>query len=305
MTARFTVLASGSAGNSSLLETDRGGVLIDFGLSARQLGARLHMCGFSWRSVQAAVLTHTHGDHWRETAIKALLKHRVTLYCHPGHALELMVISKAFDQLRTAGLVQTYEPLEWLELSEAIRVRPLPVEHDGGPTCAFRFEGPGGMFGPKWALGYATDLGCWNEQLVADLAEDVDVLALEFNHDIAMQKASGRPRMLVDRILGDRGHLSNCQAAAFLRAALGRSSNIGLRYMIGLHPSRECNHPDLALAAAQGVFAGMDGIQVMLACQHEPTPVIEVRPETANANRPVRRHNRPMTATTGSGFFDA
>ena len=64
MFPRFTVLASGSSGNSSLLEVDGFGLLLDIGLGPRQLASRLITSGRSWQNVQAVLLTHTHGDHW-------------------------------------------------------------------------------------------------------------------------------------------------------------------------------------------------------------------------------------------------
>src|SRR5205807_6237403 len=67
MSLRFTVLASGSGGNASLVESDGAGVLIDAGLGPRQLAGRFADSGLSWSAVHAVVLTHTHTDHWKDT----------------------------------------------------------------------------------------------------------------------------------------------------------------------------------------------------------------------------------------------
>src|SRR5262249_62305388 len=85
MAPRFTVLASGSAGNASLVQTDSFGVLIDAGLAPRQLGERLRACGQSWSAVRAVLLTHTHSDHWNERVLGTLRSRRLPLYCHPEH----------------------------------------------------------------------------------------------------------------------------------------------------------------------------------------------------------------------------
>src|SRR5438067_10248 len=125
MALRFTVLASGSAGNASLVEAD------DFGLL-----------------------------------------------------------------LEAAGLVHDYQAGHDLGLSRGLRCLPLPVRHDGGETFGFRVEARADLFGAGSALAYASDLGCWDATLAASLA-DVDLLALEFNHDVGLELASGRsPRLI-------------------------------------------------------------------------------------------------------------
>src|SRR4051794_60801 len=185
MPATFTVLASGSTGNASLLQCDGFGVLLDFGIGPRLMAGRLGLCGRSWKQVHAAGLTHTHGDHWSETTLAQLGRRSIPLYCHREHADWLSQESDSFNALYAAGLVRSYEEDDVVELSPSLRCRPLPVAHDSGATFGFRFEGSPNLFGPGWALGYASDLGCWGEPL-ADALRDVDLLALEFNHDEQM-----------------------------------------------------------------------------------------------------------------------
>src|SRR5438094_168685 len=83
------------------------------------------------------------------------------------------------------------------------------------------------------------------------LLSDLDLLALEFNHDESMQMESGRPRDLIDRILGPHGHLSNRQAGALLQAILNCSRRVRPHTIVPLHLSRECNRSALAEAAAR------------------------------------------------------
>ena len=84
MSLRFTVLASGSGGNASLVESDGLGVLIDAGLGPRQLAQRLTSAGASWARVHAVLLTHAHSDHWKGRTFAHLLRRRIPLYCHPN-----------------------------------------------------------------------------------------------------------------------------------------------------------------------------------------------------------------------------
>src|SRR5262249_20083981 len=145
---------------------------------ARRLAARK----LSWHDVSAVLLTHTHGDHWSETTIVHLGRLGIPLFCHAAHAEELDGKSAGFAALHAAGLVRHYQTGKPLQLNEDLVGLPLPVEHDCGDTFGFRFEGGRGLFGASWALGYAADLGCWDSSLAGALS-DVDLLALEFNHD--------------------------------------------------------------------------------------------------------------------------
>jgi phosphoribosyl 1,2-cyclic phosphodiesterase len=276
MGLRFTVLASGSAGNASLVETGGFGLLVDAGLGPRQLAARLTAVGASWQDVHAVVLTHTHSDHWSNPTLAHLHRRGLPLYCHPDHQGVLGTYSAAFAALRSAGLVHDYEAGGEFMLSPGLRCLPLPVRHDGGPTFGFRLEAAGDLFGGGLSLAYLADLGCWDAGLAAALG-DVDVLALEFNHDVGMQYASGRQPRLIARVLGDDGHLSNVQAAALMREVLRRSAPERLRHVVQLHLSRDCNRPALAAAAAREVVAETPWeVEVHTARQDAPGPRLQL-----------------------------
>ena len=100
------------------------------------------------------------------------------------------------------------------------------------------------------AIGYLADCGCWSPAMAESLA-DLDLLGVEFNHDVEMQKSSRRPGFLIERNLSDSGHLSNAQAAELLNAILTRSHRSSPRHVVLLHLSDECNQPELALQAAR------------------------------------------------------
>jgi phosphoribosyl 1,2-cyclic phosphodiesterase len=293
MAARLTVLASGSAGNACLIQADGYGVLIDFGLGPRTLAGRLAAYGLSWRHVHAALLTHTHADHWHENTLAHCVRLGIPLHCHPAHADELVRRSASFRLLHTAGLVRAYESGRALALGPGLQTLPLPIRHDAGATFGFRFEGGRSLFGPTWSIGFAADLGCWDDGLAAALA-DVDLLALEFNHDEHLQRTSGRPPVLIARVLGDHGHLSNRQAGDLLRTVLRGSHPTTVRNVVTLHLSRECNRPALALASARAALAAADrSAGVHVAAQDTPGPALVLGGEAANGRRPRRRLSPP------------
>jgi hypothetical protein len=274
MTATWTVLASGSSGNACLLQVDRAGLLVDLGLGPRQFDSRLDKIDCHWDHVRAVVLTHTHSDHWNGPSLARLAERRVPFYCHAEHLRPLQLGCRNFQDVQFAGLVKTYATGRPFTPVTGIRCQAIELKHDGGPTFGFRFEDDVAF--PRWAVGYAADLGSWDSHLAAALA-DVDILALEFNHDVALQLASGRARWLVNRVLSDFGHLSNDQAAGLFTECVRLSPTGRLRHLIQLHLSGECNRPSLAAAAATEVITrlGLD-VELHTAQQHHPTRTISL-----------------------------
>lgn len=302
MSARFTVLASGSGGNAAFLQAGDFGLLLDFGLGSRTLSKRLALRGLNWQSVNAVLLTHTHSDHWNETSLSMIANHGLPVHCHADHAEELAGVSSEYLRIKAAGGIRPYIPGEWFSLGPGLRVLPMPVSHDSGATCGFRIEGPEGLFGPSWAVGYVSDLGTWDKNLAMALA-DVDLLALEFNHDVKMQRASGRPRQLIDRVLGDEGHLSNRQALELVLACRDFSALPCLRYLVTLHRSQQCNTSDLVLQAAREINCdSAQPIEIIQAEQHEPTVTMVIGEDLGP--RSPRGSSPRKIRTVGSGFFD-
>jgi phosphoribosyl 1,2-cyclic phosphodiesterase len=198
------------------------------------------------------LLTHTHKDHWKEKSLREVFHRQLPIYCHPYHQDYLASASNVFAKMRSKGLVQSYLAGRDIALGTRLRARPIAVSHDDRATFGFRFEVAASPSQAARAVAYLADLGCWNLDLVQALRE-VDLLAVEFNHDVAMEEASGRHPRLVERVLGDNGHLSNAQAAKLLSDVLCRSLPGRLQHVVQLHLSRECNRPHLALQAAREI----------------------------------------------------
>ncbi len=249
----FAVLASGSQGNATLIQAGGAGVLLDVGIGPRSLAQRLASVGSSWEQIGVALLTHTHGDHIDNATLLAMARRQVPLYCHEGHRDGLSA-NPGFRKLEEAALVRCYGERPFLTPT-GLRVEPVPLWHDSGPTFGFRIEAKAGRSARPVALGYLADTGRWSDPMVEALA-DVDLLGVEFNHDVEMQRRSGRPPALIARVLGDRGHLSNAQGAEFVTAVLTRSQPGTIRHLVLLHLSHQCNLPHLALAVARTAIRG-------------------------------------------------
>jgi phosphoribosyl 1,2-cyclic phosphodiesterase len=283
MPLQFSVLASGSRGNTTLVKAGGAGLLVDFGLGPRALEGRLASVGSSWDDVGAVVLTHTHGDHVDGGTLGRLVKRGIPLYCHEGHLGRL----RRFDHqaaLEERGLLKTYDDRPFLT-SQGLRVEPIELSHDGGPTFGFRIEGRPERRARPVSLGYLADTGVWSPATVDAVAE-VDVLGVEFNHDVDLQRQSGRAAYLIARNLGSRGHLSNAQGAALVEAVLGRSRSGGLQHVVLLHLSQQCNHPTLALTAARSaVRASGRRIAVHAAEQAVASPSLLVSARRSRVRR--------------------
>jgi phosphoribosyl 1,2-cyclic phosphodiesterase len=244
MVSRFCVLASGSSGNASFLEHNGFGLLIDCGIGPQVMSERLHSIGQSWAAVSAVLLTHTHRDHWSAHSLAHLRRLQIPLYAHPQHH-DRLAAHRDYAPLRRAELVREYLPCEQFMIHPLLSCVAVPIPHDSEPTFAFRIEGRDPEHDGGWSLGYVSDLGQATSQLV-DVLCGVDALALEFNHDVEMQRRSRRPKMLIDRVLGKYGHLSNDQAADLARTIARSHAQGGFQFLAQLHLSRECNRPELA-----------------------------------------------------------
>ena len=276
MPVQFAVLASGSRGNASLVKAGGAGLLIDFGIGPRLIEARLESVGATWNDVHAVVLTHTHGDHIDSGSLGRLVSRGIPLYAHEGHrrGLERLDHMAAMD---SAGLFRTYDDRPFLT-PDGLRVEPIELSHDGGPTFGFRFEGRAERKAKPSALGYLADTGIWSSRM-ADALTDVDLLGVEFNHDVELQRLSGRSGYLIARNLGNRGHLSNTQGAGLIEAVLKRSQRGGLRHVVLLHLSRQCNRPDLAVKEARSAIRGIGHrVSIHPAEQAVASPNISIQP---------------------------
>ena len=283
MSSRFTVLASGSSGNASLLQTPRGGLLLDCGLPPQELSQRLDKIGVSWSAVNAVVITHTHSDHWNRYTLEHLRRLSIPLYAHPQHQAFLTSVP-AFLPLQRAKLVNDYLP--------GVEFHPIPqlccmavhVPHDSDPTFAIRCNSAPNAEGNGWSVGLASDLGTLTQDFL-NLFAGVDVLAIEFNHDERLERSSRRPRFLVNRVLSDLGHLSNTQAAEAVRLLADAIAPHHLQAVVQLHLSRECNTADLAQAAARSLWehAPQKCVRIITAKQHEPVEsvVLNAGPQRA------------------------
>jgi phosphoribosyl 1,2-cyclic phosphodiesterase len=237
MSIELCVLGSGSAGNSSVVRASGGVMLIDAGVGPRTVAQRMKGLGVGVADVSAICLTHLDRDHFNLNWVGTILKLGIRVFCHAGRRRELLQLAA------TEGLHRLVTPFDddSFEPFPGLTVRPIPLAHDADGSHGFCLETS------DHRVGFATDLGHVPDALI-DCFEGVDLLAIESNYDPAMQRRSGRPWFLVQRIMGGRGHLSNEQALDAVKRIVARTqSNHGKlpAHVVLLHRSRECNCPQL------------------------------------------------------------
>ena len=267
------MLGSGSAGNSALVATDHCKVLIDGGLSARQIVLRLEQCGVTPEQLDGVMLTHEHVDH--VCGLEVLCrKFDVPIYCNALTA-EAIRCDGALDRHRNWRIFRTGSAFNICD----IMVESFPVPHDAVDPVGFTF------YAGLSSLGFITDLGYATKMIVERLRR-VHTLVIETNHDEKLlQNDKHRPWPVKQRIQSRHGHLSNNAAATVIEQLI--PGNIE-RVVLG-HLSRDCNTPALAQSTVRGLLAkcGKIDMEVYCATQSQISPRFRIGETEHGAFQPT------------------
>lgn len=245
---RFRSLASGSAGNATLVEARAGSgpatrVLIDCGLGVRQLAARLAQAGLDIDELDAVFITHEHGDHVG-CALTLSSRHRIPIWTSTG-------TSEAMRDPRLDPIIHRTADGQTVAVG-ALQIKPFTVPHDAREPLQLRCSD-----GDR-CLGILTDLGHVTPHTLAALS-GCHALMLESNHDPTLLAHSSYPEFLKRRIAGELGHLNNDQAAQ----ALAQLKHAQLSTVVAAHLSERNNRPQSVRAAfAQSLGCNAADMQV-------------------------------------------
>lgn len=275
--ARLRVLASGSAGNSSLLvfPGKPRACLIDAGLSPRRTFKLVESCGIDPDQIEFVLLTHLDHDHW-VSGWRGNWPRRWQLLLSKSH-----IAHGRRHRMLPQDRVLALEDAPG-EVMPGVRLTTVEARHDDQGVSSFRFDIAAGD--RAGSLGFATDLGRVPESLI-ECFRGVDVLAIESNYCPDMQMASDRPDFLKRRIMGGAGHLSNQQAAEAINAIVPRD------HVVLLHLSRDCNDPGLVAS----LHAGAD-YALTITGQDIPSRWIELY---ARSPRPAPREGEQLMIFSG------
>lgn len=228
---RLCSIASGSSGNCVYVGSDATHLLLDVGISAKRTEAGLKELGVKMSDIDAIFITHEHADHISGLGVLAR-KYGVPIYGTKGTI-------DAVRQTRSLGDVDN-TLFRYIKADEKCTVKdvsvyPIRTSHDAAEPVAYRLSHDGQR------IAVITDLGCYNDYTVECL-RDLDVLYLEANHDVHMLQAGPYPYYLKQRILSEKGHLSNESAGKLLSRLL----HDDMKAIVLGHLSKENNLPELA-----------------------------------------------------------
>lgn len=219
---KVCVLSSGSKGNTTYIETDNAKILIDIGNTSKYVKEKLEGFGVDPASLDAILITHTHVDH-----IKGL-KVFENKYHVPVYITKIM--HKSLDFI---------DDYVWIDKDEFdikdIHVTPIKTSHDAPDSRGYIISNK------DKSIVYITDTGYINEKYF-DILKNKNIYIMEFNHDVEMLTNGKYSFNLRQRILSDKGHLSNVDSSKYLSTFIGDNT----KYILLAHLSEENNTETLA-----------------------------------------------------------
>lgn len=238
MTTAFCTLASGSSGNCHLLVSGEESLLIDAGLSGKQIQHRMTEIGVDPSTLTGILISHEHQDHIQGAGI---LSRRFDL---PIYANELTWSSMGHKLGTVKSAHQrVFDTSEAFAIGE-VGITPYRLSHDAAEPVGFVMETG------RIKICIATDLGCIPEDFYR-VVQNADLVIMESNHDVDMLQVGHYPYPLKRRILSDVGHLSNETAGK----AIVEMVRHNVKSVLLAHLSRENNFPQLALSTVTGILA--------------------------------------------------
>ena len=224
-------IASGSSGNCTFVGSEHTKLLVDAGVSGSRIECGLKSIDVCPDEIQGVLVTHEHTDHISGLGVLARRYH-VPIY---GTAETINSILK----IKNIGRIEE-ELLHYVTPDEAfmindITVEPFSTSHDASNSVCYTFEAEGHK------IGMATDLGKYDDYIISKL-EGSEILLLEANHDVNMLMVGGYPYYLKQRIIGDKGHLSNENSAKLICKLMHEK----LKHITLAHLSKENNFEELA-----------------------------------------------------------
>lgn len=264
---RLCSIASGSSGNCTYVGSEATHLLVDVGISGKRTEAGLQELQLSGADIDGILVTHEHSDHISGLGVFCR-KYEIPIYATKGTIQA--ILHNCGKNAPDASLFREIQADKKIIIKD-LTVSPMRISHDAAEPVAYRI----GYEGKRVAV--CTDLGVYNDYTVECL-KGLDAILLEANHDVNMLQVGPYPYYLKQRILGDRGHLSNENSGRLLNRVL----HDGLKAILLGHLSKENNLPQLAYEAVRLEITLGDSpykaedFLIQVADRSEVSPVIEV-----------------------------
>lgn len=250
---KISVLASGSKGNVSYIETNKTKILVDLGMNSTYVENKLRSFDVDPKYLDGILITHTHSDHIN--GLKVFIKK----YKTKVYLTELMLkeINKLFQ-------IENYELIYDDFSIKDLDIELINTSHDAPDSKGYIFKSDGK------SISYITDTGYLNRKYKEKLSNK-NLYVMESNHDIKMLQNGKYPYYLKQRILSDKGHLSNEMCSKYLLSYIGNNT----KTIILIHLSEENNNPSIALSTIQNILKN-NKINIIISEQNNQTGLIEV-----------------------------
>lgn len=249
---RIKVLASGSTGNCTYIETGDHKILIDAGISKKSIDIELEKIGVSFSEIDTLLITHEHEDHIRSLGA-VIRKSSISAYMTTGTYNAIVkgknrALAALLEQKKACNSIILLNRMEksihYPEISlDFTDIEVLPTFHDAVESVGYKISYE------KNSVVYITDTGYVHQALYPIIA-NADCYVLECNHDPNILMCSERPYSIKMRILSDHGHLSNEDAMVTLAHIMG----INTKYVFYAHISQECNLVEIIEMTRKKVF---------------------------------------------------
>lgn len=228
---RMCSIASGSSGNCIYAGSDSTHLLIDTGISGKRTEKGLEELELSMRDIDGIFITHEHVDHIQGLGVLSR-KYQIPIYCTEGTKRGILADRRIGDV--EEDLFQVVYP-DRKYIVKDMTITPIRISHDAADPVGYK------ICHGRQKGAVVTDLGVYNDYIVEHL-KGMDILFLEANHDINMLQVGPYPYPLKQRILSERGHLSNEASGQLLCRVL----HDNLKAIVLAHLSKENNLPELA-----------------------------------------------------------
>ena len=250
---KVQTIASGSKGNCTVVLCDKTNLIIDMGISYLTLKRKLEENSLSFDKFNAILITHCHKDHTK--GLTSLLKRT---------NLEVFIPEEMYESL------QDFLPRSKCNFIDDnfnindVRIELLHTSHDAPYSVVYIIEYQDN------SLVYFTDTFYINRKFLNKMTQK-SIYIIETNHDEVMLMDGPYPRFLKERVISDKGHLSNKTTAKYLKKIIGKNT----KYIILAHLSESNNTEELAMNTVKEELED-NNIEILIAKQDKASPLIEV-----------------------------
>lgn len=250
---QIKTIASGSKGNCTIVLCNETKLIIDMGISFLTLKKSLEENSLSFDDFSGILITHCHKDH---TKGLATLINKTKL--------EVFIPEAMYDSLKEYVPYPKCQFIEDIFNINDVEIELIHTSHDAPYSVGYIIRHQ------DKSIVYVTDTGYINRKFLAKM-ENMNLYMIESNHDEVMLMEGPYPRFLKERVISDKGHLSNKTTAKYLSKLIGDNT----KNIILAHLSEKNNTKELALEEIKSVIT-RDDIEIRIADQYEESPLIEV-----------------------------